>query len=615
LTLPIVSENRAMKRLSAIILFSCFALFGFSQGKVLDATTGEPLPAASVLLFSSGKKTGLVANKEGIFSFTASYDSIRVSMVGYRSKTIFFKEFIDKNYFEIRLEAVAAELSEVIVKKTTALDIIKKVIAAIPSFQPKENFENKGFYREIIRDKENYFSVAEAVFAAHYDPAKETYKLKLIQGRSKEDVAYTRLFEDYHPGGGPQSAISKSFVLELPDFLDIKKIKYFTYKIDSLVQFDDRWLYSISFDQTPDVKQALDKGKLLIDADEYAVVKYEAENSPIGTPYIKDLTGSDKIFAALLNIDLKRKAWKHRVDFAKVDDKWILSYAESERKISYKQEKKKIDLDLTINSEILFTDLITPVNKQINADEEWKRKNLVSNLPSAFDPGFWGNNNIISPTEQVKAIVETISKNNNENSTAGKQVNDWQYMNRNLFVSYQKEDTITMIPIMKCWWEDDKSGGMLFKEMSGDFSIETKINITRSNSSEMPDKGFQQAGIIIRKKDDQKENYIFLSIGTGGNPTAKISFKKTTESKSKTFAEKVGSMNGWLRIEKKGNKLIALFKPETNNEYKKIGEFANDWLNSEIQIGLAVYAGFPGDGPKMKPDMKVEFIQIGIKSY
>jgi hypothetical protein len=159
-------------------------------------------------------------------------------------------------------------------------------------------------------------------------------------------------------------------------------------------------------------------------------------------------------------------------------------------------------------------------------------------LPSVFDPGFWGNNNIISPTEQVKSIVENISKNNNEQSIVGKQINDWQYLNRNLFVSYQNEDTITMIPIMKSWWEDEKSGGMLFKEMSGDFSIETKINISKSNAVDMPDKGFQQAGIIIRKKDDQKENYIFLSIGTGGTPTAKISFKKTTESKSKTFAEK-----------------------------------------------------------------------------
>jgi hypothetical protein len=111
-------------------------------------------------------------------------------------------------------------------------------------------------------------------------------------------------------------------------------------------------------------------------------------------------------------------------------------------------------------------------------------------------------------------------------------------MNRDLFVSYQKEDTITMIPIMKCWWEDDKTGGMLFKEMNGDFFFETKINITKSNIAEMPDKGFQQAGIIIRKKDDQKENYIFLSIGTGGNPTPKVSLKKQLIVKAKHLQKK-----------------------------------------------------------------------------
>ena len=604
-----------MKRLFTIILFSCFGLSAISQGKVLDAASDEPLSSASIILFSSRKKTGLVANKEGVFSFTSSYDSIRVSMVGYRSKTVFAKDFSNKKYFEIKLESAPAELSEVIVKKTTALEIIKKAIVAIPSFQPKENFENKGFYREIIKDRENYFSVAEAVFAAQFHPAKRSYKLQLIQGRSKEDVAYTRLFEDYHPGGGPQAATGKNFFLDIPDFLDAKKIKNFIYKIDSLVQFDGRWLYSISFDQKPDVKQALEKGKLLIDMDEFAVVRYEAENSPLGAAYIKDLTGSDKIFAALLNIDFKRKSWKDRVDFTKVDGKWLLSHIESEKKIGYKQEKKKIDLDLTINYEMMFTDLLSTITNEITSDNEWKRKNLVSNLPSAFDPSFWGTNNIISPTEQVKNIVEAIGKNNNEANVPTGIMSDWQYLNRNLFVSYQKNDTITMIPIMKCWWEDEKSGGMLFKEMNEDFSIETKINISKSNTVEMPDKGFQQAGIIIRKKDDQKENYIFLSIGTGGNPTPKVSFKKTTESKSKTFAEKVESMNGWLRIEKKGNKLIALYRSETNNEFKKIGEYSSDWLNSQFQIGLAVYAGFPGEGPKMKPDVKAEFIQLEIKNY
>jgi hypothetical protein len=60
-----------MKRLLAIISLCSLFLPAFSQGKVLDAASGEPLSSASVILFSSGKRTGLVANKEGVFSFTA----------------------------------------------------------------------------------------------------------------------------------------------------------------------------------------------------------------------------------------------------------------------------------------------------------------------------------------------------------------------------------------------------------------------------------------------------------------------------------------------------------------------------------------------------------------
>ena len=608
-----------MKCLSALILLNFFFLSAYSQkqGKVSNILSGEPLPSASIILFSFGKRTGLVANKEGMFSVSsvAIYDSIRVSMVGYRSKSIYKSEISNSNNFEIKLEPAPAELGEVIIKKTTGLDIILKVITAIPSFQPADNFESKGFYREIIKDRENYFSVAEAVFRSQYYPKKESYKLELIQGRSKEDVSYTRLFEDFHPGGGPQTASEKSLIMDPPDFLDASKTKYFIYKIDSLVQFDGRWLYSISFDQKAGVKQALEKGKLLIDADDFAVVKYEAENSPLGTPYTKDLTGSDKIFAELLNIDLKRKGWKHRVYFTKVDDKWLLSYVESERKIGYKQSKKNIDLDLTFSSEMLFTDLQSPVVKEITKEEEWKRRNLAVNLPSAFDPSFWGSNNIISPTEQVKNIVNAISKNNKENPAADS-VKNWQYLNRNYFVSYQKADTITIIPVMKCWWEDGQSGGMLYKEMQGDFSIETKVDIAKYSAiTEMPDKGFQQAGIIIRNSDEQKENYVFLSIGTGGNPSPKIFFKKTFDGKSKTSADKKENMNGWLRLEKKGKKITAWYKQESNDEWAKKGEYEIDWPLGNIQAGIGVYAGFPGSGPKMQPDMKAEFSQFKIDNF
>ena len=93
-------------------------------------------------------------------------------MIGYHSKTIFPISL--RGRLRIQLELAPAELGEVVVKRPSGLTIIHKTIAALPSFQPDSNFENKGFYREIIKDSENYFSVAEALFLAQYFPGRES---------------------------------------------------------------------------------------------------------------------------------------------------------------------------------------------------------------------------------------------------------------------------------------------------------------------------------------------------------------------------------------------------------------------------------------------------------
>ena len=603
-----------MKRLILVNFFGSFFLPGLSQwqGEILDSRSGETLGGATITLYVHGNISGLVANKEGKFSIaTRSYDSLRISMVGYHSKTISRGQYPDP-YMKIQLELAPAELEEVIVKRTSALDIVQKAIANLASLQPDSNFENRGFYREIIRDRENYFSVAEAVFLAQYFPKGKSYKLKLLQGRSKEDVTYTRLFEDFHPGGGPQSVAEKSFAIDQPDFLNGKKIKFFNYKIDSMVQFDERWLYSISFDQKPGVKEALEKGRLLIDADTYAVTSYQAENSPLGMAYIKDLTGTDKVLAEILHVDFKKKGSKNTVDFMCVNNQWIMSHAETEYLISYRQPKKNIDLDMVIDVELLFSELDKPVLREIRKDEEWKRRNIVANLPTAFDSAFWGDNNIISPTEEVKNIIKKIPGHESEVSSE-KSVEGWQYINRNLFVSYEKNDTITLIPIMRSLWEDDEAAGMLYKEIEGDFIAETRIDMVKSSDSDqMPDRGFQQGGIIVRSVNEEKQNYVLLSVGTGGNPNPKLFFKRTTDNRTRTVVNKNDNMSGWLKIEKAGNRIVAFFKVDNDADFKKVGEYKLEWLNGKVQLGLTVFAAFSGDGPKMKPDMKANFSQVKI---
>ena len=610
-----------MQKLHFLFLLSCFVSLLQAQqraalaGKVADAISGEPLQGASISLYKAGTVSGLVSNGDGKFLIAeiATCDSLRISMIGYHSQTFHQQALINLQYLEVQLKLAPAVLKEVVVKPRAAIDIIKEVISKMDAYLPGDEFESTCFYREIIKDRKNYFSVAEAVFRAQYFPQKHSFKLQLVQGRSKQDVAYTRLFEDFHPGGGPQSVTGNSFLTGRPDFLNLKKINDFDYKIDSLLQFDDELLYSISFDQKPGIKEALEKGRLLVTVDGYAVVRYEAANSPAGSAYIKNLTGTDKIFADLLNIDFKRKGWKRRVDFTRLNDKWLMSYAAEDLAIGYKQPKKNIDLDLAINIELLMTSLQLPVQKEISREEEWKNKNIIANLPGVFDSAYWGTNNIISPTDSINHIVAGIASSTHDTIAAA--LPGWQWINHNFFVASQHLDTITLVPFMKCVWQDDETGGMLYKETKGNFTVTTKINLVKySDSGGMPDRGFQQAGIIVRNYQHSMENYLLLTTGTGGNPNPKIFFKKTENNKSKTVINKCHSMNSWLKMERKGNTITAFFKEAATSDWVRMGTYELSWLQNRMQLGLAVFARFPGDGPKMQPDMKAMFSQFTIEN-
>jgi len=585
----------------------------FITGKLTDEQTGNPLNGASISIYKNGKVGGTISNAEGKFSFNnESIDSLKFSIIGYSSIVLNSASLKLQDQLLIKMKPVTVNMDEVVIRQMTPLEIVETAVKKTLAMLPANDFENRVFYREIIKDKEHYFSVAEAVFTTQYFINNQSFKLRLEKGRSKEEVSYTRLFEDYHPGGGPEVLADRYLAASVPDFFNLKKTKWFSYKIDTVTAYDGRRIWVISFDQKPGIHDALDKGRLYINADDFSLLKYEAVNSPLGMPYVKNLTGTDKIFANVLNIDFKRKGWKKQAEFLQRDGKLFLSHASAEYLVDYKQPKKQLDLDLTITAELVVTDPFLPIEKNISKSEEWRRKNIVANLPTDFDTNFWGTENVISPTKQVDEIIAGIGEKNNDDAVQ-KISGDWLYHQPNMFVAYSLHDSVSLVPIMKSSWEDDETAGMIFKEAKGDFVIEAKLDISkRSDPAVSPDNGFQQSGLIIRSSKAGLENNVLLCIGTAGNPNPKIVLRKTTDSQSKGPVEKIDAMNGWLRLEKKGSAITAFYKIPDTEEWKKITTYQVNWQDDDLQVGLAVMARFAGSGPRMKPDMKATFTQLNI---
>jgi hypothetical protein len=582
-------------------------------GEVRDQNSGESLANVSIQFFSGSKWSAIISNHDGRFSMNLvkPIDSIRFSMVGYHSFTLVSLD--TSGNLDIRLKPMPSELEAVTVKPIPAIEIIRKAIAAIAGFLPNYNFSSRQFYREIIKDREHYFSVAEAIFLAQSDPAHKKVRIKLEKGRSKEEVSYTRLFEDFHPGGGPQLTNEESFLLKYPDFLNTKMIDLFQYSIQRMLYRDSQSIYCIAFDQKPGVKQSLEKGKIYIDADDFFILKYEAENSPLGMPYVKNLTGSDKIFAEILQIDFSRKGWSRAVSFSKLNNKSFLESVKEDLRIAYRQPKKNIDLDLTIHMDMMVTDPFLPYEPEISKDQEWGKKSLAVSLPSEFDSVFWVGHYIISPTDSIHNIIAALSAPGQQH-TIEQSDSSWNFIHREMLLANKTQDTIVLSPIIKGEWEDESSAGMMYKSMEGDFIMESFIDLKkRTGEAERPDRGFQQAGLMIRKGVGEKENYFFLALGTGGSANPKLFFKKTIDSKTKAIMFHQDSFSGELKLVKSGSSLTAYFKPVNDTAWLKAGEFQVDWLSKKLQVGLAVFSHFPGQGPKMVPDLSAYFFRLKIQ--
>src|SRR5580765_1912448 len=120
-----------MLRFRLLLFFSFF--LGSVSGQTTKELTGivwsgnskEALPGASITIYHGATISGLIANKEGRFVIATGtmIDSLRVSMVGYYTKTFFADKLNGATVLEARLDIAAAELQEVVVKPFTAVDV------------------------------------------------------------------------------------------------------------------------------------------------------------------------------------------------------------------------------------------------------------------------------------------------------------------------------------------------------------------------------------------------------------------------------------------------------------------------------------------------------------
>ncbi len=380
------------------------------SGKILDSETKDPVAFANVYLERSS--IGTVSNLDGEFilkvPLAKGEGKISISFVGYKTQELALEELnMMKN--TIRLVADPIPIQEVIIKTGDPVELLRKAIMRI-----SENYTDNpemltGFYRETIKQNRNYVAVSEAVldiYKSSYKNYFDSDRIKIYKGRKSEDVKKmdTILFKLQ---GGPKTSLLLDVVKNPSTLLSEDFFKYYNYKLNGIVNIDNRETFVIEFNQKNNVDLPLYQGKIYLDVNNLAIARLDFRISD------KALTQADNELVRKKPVSMKIDVEDARylANYRPIDGKWHLNHVRAEAKFKCKWDKKLFRSIYTTMLEMAITDRDTSNISKFKLRESERISDVFIDQVNYFeDADYWGEYNVIKPDESIEMAIERLGR-------------------------------------------------------------------------------------------------------------------------------------------------------------------------------------------------------------
>lgn len=384
------------------------------KGIVKDANTETPLSFAHIGI--SNKAVGTISNENGefVFLFDKSLieENIEVSFIGYKQYVISISDIKNQTQ-EILLEPMILNLDEVEVSQLSAKSTVKKAICKIPDNYWKDPIILHGFYRETIKENENYTEYAEGVIDIYknLNGSNKEDNVRLIKGRRRNDLSSYEVSKNAVVTiGGPVFCNYYDRIRYLPSFLDTTKFDQYDYRFETSVVFNENVVSVISFDQKDGLKKSLRKGRIFIDQETSAILRIEYGYSPKGMKYElpNGLTrGMMKLFAG---ISIEDEKLSIIIDYQEVNNYWCLKsiYYKNEQVIAKKKNRKYI---ITVQKNLIVNKITDKNPIPFTASECLSSKEFKNQLGD-YDEDFWSGYNYLKAPDEMLEIVNKVNNNN-----------------------------------------------------------------------------------------------------------------------------------------------------------------------------------------------------------
>jgi hypothetical protein len=407
-----------MKRLQKLVLLGILCLTALSvtaqesglttiSGVVKDRKSHREVEYVNV--FVSGGNQGTVTNMDGVFTVKVrDAHFLEFSRIGYESVKIPVERLKPTDNI-IYLSPKTVMLNEVVVSPVDAAKIVSEAVSHIG-----DNYNNHpslltGFYRETIQKRKKYINITEAVTSMYKTPYTENItadRVKIVKGRKLispklSDTLSVKL------EGGPNLAIGLDMVKNLSEFLDDECRKDYTYTFADYATIDGRNHYAIRFSPAYPRDYVLYEGILYIDQKTLTISRMEFK-----------VVISDPLKVTMMILKKKPVGMRFQplnltylVDYRSVEGRSYINYARGDIRFQCDWHKRLFHTAYSIVSEMVMTDCENNTTAKIPFREAFKETQILSDkVDDFYDPDFWGDYNIIEPTESLEHAVQKLKK-------------------------------------------------------------------------------------------------------------------------------------------------------------------------------------------------------------
>lgn len=380
------------------------------SGLVRDKQSKKKLEYVNVSI--PGTNIGTITNTEGEFTIKLpagqKTSMVEISHIGYLSTQVPVNG-ISLSDLKIFLTPNTNILDEVVIRARDPRFLVEEALNKVPENYSTKHSMLTGFYRETAQKGRRYITISEAIIDIYKTPYTrevdrdrvQIYKGRKLLSQKRGDTLVVKLL------GGPNLSIYLDVVKNPDLLLDKETIAHYAFRMEEPVMINNRPQYVISFQPQVILPYALYYGKLYIDKDKLAFTRAEFNLS---------MDDRNKATQAIL----KKKPFGLRfrpvevsflVNYKELNGKAYLSYIRNEVRFKCDWKRRLFSTNYTILSEMVVTDMKEENVTHIPYKVAFKPSQSLSDRVSDFaDEDFWGNYNIIEPTESLESAVTKLRK-------------------------------------------------------------------------------------------------------------------------------------------------------------------------------------------------------------